>query len=72
MYNIAHTHFRDITGKLLWVEPISEENKLYNLGEKLSFGEIKYQIKRMAVVDNTQHVNVSVIAEDLNIVEPYL
>jgi len=71
-YDITHTHFRDIYGRLLWVDPIEHEYRLYRIGETFDLDGIKYEVKRMAVVDNTQHVNVAVIEEDVNIVEPHL
>ena len=60
-YDITNTHFRDLSGRLLWVEPLKEENRLYGLGETFALDEIRYKIERMAIVDNTQHLNISVI-----------
>lgn len=72
MYEITTTHFRDIFGKFLWVEPIQEENRLYHSQEEFIRDEVKYRVERVALAENTQHVNVVVVQEDLNIVEPYL
>ncbi len=71
-YHITHTHFRDIYGKLLWVEPLQDENRLYAPGEVFGLDEVKYRVVRLAVVDNTQHVNVEVLQEDVRITEPFL
>jgi hypothetical protein len=71
-YSITHTHIRDIYGRLLWVEPLGEENRLYAPGEEFDLDEIKYRVVRLAVVDNTQHVNVEVVEEKVNVVEPFL
>ena len=72
MYDITTTHFRDIYGKLLWVEPIQEDYRLYTPGEEFILDEVKYHVERVALVENTQHVNVAIVEEDVNIVEPYL
>ena len=72
MYNVTGTHFRDIYGKFLWAEPLKEDNRLYSPGEEFILDEIKYRIERVALVENTQHVNVAVVPEDVNITEPYL
>jgi len=72
MYDITATHFRDLFGKFLWAEPLQEDYRLYNPGEEFILGEVKYRVERVALVENTQHVNVTVVLEDVNIVEPYL
>ncbi|MDZ4340926.1 MAG: hypothetical protein U1E51_00630 [Candidatus Binatia bacterium] len=72
MYNITIIHFRDIFGKLLWVELIQDEYRLYSPGEGFVLDEVRYRVERVALAENTQHVNVSVVAEDINVVEPYL
>jgi len=61
-YDITHTHFRDACGKLLWIEPLKNEYRLYEPGESFDLDEIKYQIDSRAIVDNTQHCNISVIS----------
>ena len=71
-YNLKTTHFRDIYGTLLWVDPLREDARLYNIGETFYHDDIKYKIERMAVVDNTQHCNVLVVEEDIIITEPHL
>lgn len=71
-YNITHTHYRDIYGRLLWVEPLQEEYRLFQPKETFFWDDIQYCVERIAVVENTQHVNVVVVVESLNVVEPYL
>jgi len=72
-YDITYTHFRDMAGRLLWIEPLDQEYRLYRPGEtdKRHAGVV-YRIERVAIVDNTQHVNVSVVEEDIIITEPHL
>lgn len=72
MYNIRINHFRDIYGKFLWAEPLSEDYRLYKPGEEFILDEIKYKVERVAIAEETQHINISLVKEDLNIVEPYL
>ncbi len=72
MYEITKTHFRDIYGKFLWAEPLKEDYRLYNLGEEFILDEIKYRVERVALAENTQHVNVLVVPVKETIVEPYL
>ena len=77
MYDITSTHFRDLSGKFLWAEPLQEEHRLFKAGEEIAVPgdeiiKVKYRVERVALVENTQHVNVAVVPEDVNIVEPYL
>jgi hypothetical protein len=72
LYDIRETHFRDIYGKFLWADPLQEEDRLYAIGEEFILDGIRYQVQRIALAENTQHVNIAVVEEDLNIVEPYL
>lgn len=72
MYDIRINHFRDIYGKLLWVDPVQEEHRLFIAGEEFILDAVKYKVERIAVAENTQHINVSIVKEDENIVEPYL
>lgn len=71
-YDVAHVHYRDMYGRLLWVEPIKEEHRLFEVGEIFTLDYVKYKINRFAIVDNTIHLNISVIKEDVNITEPHL
>lgn len=70
--NITHTHFRDTYGRLMWVEPLREEFRLYQVGEEFVMDDVRYRVERCAIAENTQHVNVLLVAERLNIVEPWL
>jgi hypothetical protein len=72
MYDIRETHFRDVYGRFLWAEPIKEDFRLFNVGEEFIIDEVKYRVERIAVVDNVQHVNIEIIREDLNVMEPHL
>jgi hypothetical protein len=72
MYDIRETHIRDIYGRFLWAEPIKEDFRLFNVGEEFIIDEVKYKVERIAVVDNVQHVNIEIIREDLNVMEPHL
>lgn len=72
-YYITTTHFRDIYGRFLWLEGLQEEHRLFAPGEKFTEDGVQYRVERMAVAENTQHVNLSVIEEDVNITEgPHL
>lgn len=71
-YHITHTHIRDIYGKVIWIEPLKEENRLYSPGDVFGLDEVKYRVARVAVADNTQHVNVEIVQEDVMITEPHL
>lgn len=71
-YNLTNTHFRDIYGRLLWVDPIQEENRIHEPGETFYRDAINYRIERVALAENTEHVNTSVIEEDIIITEPHL
>jgi hypothetical protein len=70
-YNVKNTHFRDIHGAFLFSDPISEEYRLYNIGETFLSGGIQFKVERVALVDNTQHINLSVVEEDVKITEPH-
>lgn len=72
MYDIRETHYRDIYGRLLWVAPVTEDYRLHDIGEAFIEGEFAYKVERVALAENIEHVNISKIEEDLNIVEPYL
>ncbi len=69
---VTHIHFRDVDGKLLWVEDTFEDSPLFVPGEALVNNGRLFRIERVAVADNVQHVNLRYIPEDVNIVEPYL
>ena len=71
-YDITTVHFRDLYGRLLWVEPMKHEFRLYQAGETILGVDGDYLVERVALAENTQHVNVSLIQEDIIITEPHL
>lgn len=73
-YNITQTHFRDQYGRLLWAKPLEEEHRIYRIGETFrgESGMTEYRVEMVAIAEHVLHVNLSVIEEDVNIVEPYL
>lgn len=82
-YDITYTHMRDVYGRLLWIEALSEENRLYRIGEKHShffrdedtgemLPEAFYEIERVALAENTQHVNLRLVEEIVNVKKPHL
>ena len=71
-YDITHNRFSDIYGRLLWVEPFDNEHRLYRVGETVPRDYVSYLVERVALAENTQHINVSVIEEDIIITEPHL
>jgi len=82
MPNITHTHFRDMDGRMLWAEPLQHEIRLYRLGDRVippvravdpaKIVAKEWRVRMVAIADHIQVVNVAEIAEDVNIVEPYL
>ena len=70
-YNVKNTHFRDIYGAFLFAEPITEEHRLYRIGEKFVSRNTHFLVKRVALVDDIQVVNISAIIEDVKITEPH-
>ena len=71
-YDIRITHFRDIYGKFLFSEEITDANRIYQIGETFPVENNLFKIQRVAIADNIQHVNVEIVEERVNIVEPYL
>lgn len=83
MPNITHTHFRDMDGRLIWVEPLQHEIRLYQVGDRVippahvatdpaDIVSKELRVQMVAIADHVQVVNVAKIAEAVNIVEPYL
>jgi hypothetical protein len=72
MYDVRINHFRDIYGAFLWAEPAKEEYRLYEVGEVFEVNEVQYKVERIAIADNTQHINVTLVEEDLKVTEPFL
>lgn len=72
MLDIRATHFRDLTGKFLWAEPLQDEYRLFRPGEEFITDGLKYRVARIALVDNTQHLNIEPLPEEVIITEPCL
>jgi len=71
-YDITHNRFSDIYGRFLWTEPLRYEFRLYTVGETILRDDLSYLVERVALSENVQHVNISVIEEDIIITEPHL
>jgi len=56
-YKIDEIHYRDIFGRLLWKEPMIFK-RLHAVDEEIVEKGKPYVVKRVAVVDNIQHVNI--------------
>jgi len=56
-YEIKENHFRDIYGNLLWVDKIILSS-LHGIGELFIYDYKKYIVRRVAIADKIQHVNV--------------
>jgi len=61
-------HYRDKTGRLLWVEAFDYHPALVQVGhtipgQPIDMAETKYQIKGVAQAENTQHINIELIEE---------
>ena len=56
-YRIDTIHYRDIYGSLLFQTPMIFK-RLHGVGEEMVENHIHYIIRRVAVVDNIQHVNL--------------
>jgi len=56
-YNIKEIHFRDIYGKLMWKEAMIFK-RLFGVGDGLVEDSVEYIVKRVAVADDIQHVNI--------------
>lgn len=57
MYKIDEIHYRNIFGQLLWKEKMIF-SRLHGIGEELIADCKTYIVKRVAVADNVQHVNI--------------
>jgi hypothetical protein len=60
-YHIAEIHYRDIYGNLLWKDPMIF-SRLHAVGEDFVNDYVKYVVRRVAVADDVQHVNVEVVS----------
>jgi len=56
-YNITDIHYRDMYGNLLWQEKMMF-NRLFALDQDIFQDGVHYVVKRVAVADNVQHVNL--------------
>lgn len=59
-YNVTRIHYRDLYGKLLWKSDMVFK-KLYGIGDIFIDNYIAYEVIRIAVVNNIQHVNIEKI-----------
>ena len=69
-YDITTTHFRDMYGRFLWAEPLKDEHRLYRIGEMFAWDGRRYEVRRVALEENTQHVNLEWLKEDVRESEP--
>lgn len=56
-YKITEIHYRDIYGNLLWKEKMIFSH-LHAVGETIVENYILYRVRRVAVADDIQHVNI--------------
>ena len=56
-YAVTEIYYRNIRGDVLWTTPMMFK-RLHGVGEELVWGHMRYIVKRVAVADNIQHVNV--------------
>ncbi len=56
-YHIERIDYRDIYGNLLWSEKMIFKC-LYAIGQTFIYDHVEYIVKRVAVADDTQHVNI--------------
>jgi hypothetical protein len=62
--NIKKIHYRNVYGRLLWEEPMVFSS-LQGAGEDIVKNYIRYRVKRVAVVDDVQHVNLDTEATEV-------
>lgn len=60
MYNITEVHYRDIYGKLIWKDNIVFRS-LWGVGNELVHDSKNYIVRRVAVADEIQHVNIELV-----------
>lgn len=72
MPDITHYHMRDANGHLLWVDPLDSEARVYALGERFIHDRVEYKVKMIAIAENTCHVNIEVVKEDVIVNYPHL
>ena len=59
-YNITEIHYRDIYGNLIWKDEIIFRS-LWGIGNEIIHDYKRYIVRRVAVADNIQHVNIELI-----------
>lgn len=57
MYDVKRVHYRDRYGKLLWSEKM-DTGRLYAVGQTFVVKSVEYEVLRVAVANDIQHVNV--------------
>lgn len=55
--DVKQCDYRDMAGKLLWSEPM-RFSRLDGIGDTLIHESVEYRVKRVAVADHVQHVNL--------------
>lgn len=73
-WDLTLTHYRDMAGRLLWVKDFDRDRNFLEVeGNLLPPQDGKfYEVKRVALVENTQHVNLELIEEVVIVTEPHL
>jgi len=56
-YHLTEIHYRDLYGHLLWRTPMLFK-RLHGLGEELMWAGQRWMVRRVAVADQVQHVNL--------------
>jgi hypothetical protein len=54
---VTRVHYRDLTGNLLWSEPMFAA-RLHGPEESMVADSVTYVIKRVAIANTIQHVNM--------------
>jgi hypothetical protein len=60
MYSIKEVHYRDMYGRLIWKDNIVFRS-LWGVGNELVYEYKQYIVRRVAVVDEIQHVNIELV-----------
>jgi hypothetical protein len=60
MYNVKEVHYRDVFGKLIWKDNIVFR-RLWGVGNELVHESKQYIVRRVAVADEVQHVNIELV-----------
>jgi len=62
LYNIDTIHYRNIFGHFLFQTPMVFK-RLHGVGEEICEKGVWYLIRRVAVADNIQHVNLELLGK---------